>query len=72
MTTFIDLCLRGEALPEEIDHFVDEWHAGDSELSLKDYLGFTSEEYSLWLKGSKYLPGILASRKHKTPLRRVG
>lgn len=34
---------------------VNDWHEHySSELSLREYLGFTKEEYNCWMKGSKY------------------
>ncbi len=41
---FVNLCLRGEALADQIDDYVDQWHNGDSEEELSDFLGLTPEE----------------------------
>lgn len=48
--SFIDACLAGDCLTDEIDDFVDQWHEGDSQDSLSGFLGFTPEEYAVWIK----------------------
>ncbi|MGD6943438.1 hypothetical protein ACQCT6_15570 [Cytobacillus gottheilii] len=61
--TFIELCLDGEALIDEIDDYVDEWHEGDSDRELHEYLGLSELEYSLFVeKGDAFLKQILNSR----------
>ena len=32
MSSFIEMCLSGDALPDDIDDFVDKWHESDSDL----------------------------------------
>ncbi|MES1241810.1 MAG: hypothetical protein ABUT39_09350 [Acidobacteriota bacterium] len=61
--SFVDLCRRGEAVPEQIDDFVDLWHEGASELSLHDFLGMTWEEYSAWVANPGLLPRIIAAHR---------
>lgn len=39
-------CKCGDSCACKIDDRVDEWHKGDSELPLHEYLGMTWEEYS--------------------------
>lgn len=34
----------------EIDDLIDEWHEGDSPLSLAEYLGMTDGQYSEWVE----------------------
>lgn len=53
--TFVDLCGRGDASPDQIDDFIDLWHEDGSGLSLHDFLGMTWEEYSAWVVN----PGLL-------------
>lgn len=65
--TFIDLCGRGKAIPDQIDDFIDLWHEGGSELSLHEFLGMTWEEYSAWVVNPSLLPGVIeAHRRGKT------
>ena len=66
--TFIDLCLAGEVLLEEIDDFVDSWHSAPCGMTLHDYLGMTAEEYSLWLREPDALPYIITARHEQKPL----
>lgn len=56
MATFRQKCLQGEAVIEQLDDYIDDWHKSSSPVSLADFLGFTDDEYALWL--SK--PGVLA------------
>ncbi len=66
--TFIDLCLAGNVLLEEIDEFVDQWHEAPAGSELHDYLGMTKEEYSLWLRVPDALPYIIKARHENEPL----
>lgn len=59
MSNFIDKCLEGVALPDDIDDFVDSWHDQDSGLSLHRFLGMTKKEYSLWVADPDVLPYII-------------
>ena len=65
---FINLCLAGKTLPEEIDEFVDAWHADPEGGELHDYLGMTEEEYSLWLLVPDALLCILKARRDREML----
>ena len=62
--TFIEMCLSGDAYSEDIDNFIDLWH--DSEAghgqTLREYLGFTNEEYVMWMKDPNALVDILQDR----------
>jgi len=63
---FIELCLAGEVLEDEIDDFVERWHEGDSEeTSLHDFLGMDWDEYSLWATNPSILKFILSAHKKK-------
>jgi hypothetical protein len=53
---------------DEIDDFVDGWHDDPRNLPLYEHLGFTKDEYALWLRSPDSLQLILNSRKHKIPL----
>jgi hypothetical protein len=61
--TFVDLCLKGEVLAEEIDDFVDAWHEGGTGKPLYAFLGMTREEYGLWVEKPAALSIILEARK---------
>lgn len=61
--SFLALCLKGKALAEDIDDYVALWHRSDTPVSLQDFLGFTKEEYSHWLKDERALRRILFCRK---------
>jgi len=63
MSSFIEKCLRGEVLLEEIDDFVDAWHEGESRLPLHKFLGMTKSEYSLWVVDPAVLPFIVMAHQ---------
>jgi hypothetical protein len=67
--TFVDLCLDGAVLMDEIDDFVDLWHEDEAITEpLHDFLGMTAEEYSLWVEKPASLRLILAAREEGAPL----
>jgi hypothetical protein len=68
---FIDLVLEGDAFETEIDDFVEEWHNGESDLSLTEFLGFTKEEYALWVEQPQSLRSILFCRKNEINVEEV-
>jgi len=65
---FIEQVLEGEVLETEIDDFVEQWHESDSQETLAEYLGFTDEEYALWVEQPESLRSILFCRKHDIDL----
>jgi len=73
-STFVQKCLAGEALLDDIDDYVHLWHegAGDPDASLADFLGFTDEEYKLWAEKPNSLPFILNAQKSGIRLSEAG
>ncbi|MET0081141.1 MAG: hypothetical protein ABW119_22025 [Candidatus Thiodiazotropha lotti] len=69
MSNFIQMCVNGDVLTEEIDDFVDQWHEDDSDVPLNVYLGMTKLEYKLWIADSAVLPYIVTAHKEH---RKVG
>ncbi len=59
MSNFIEKCLKGQVLPDDIDDFIDSWHEEDSDQPLHRYLGMTRSEYSLWVADPDVLPYIV-------------
>jgi hypothetical protein len=71
MASFIELCLSGDVLADEIDDFIDLWHdnkAGQDQ-ELHEFLGMTWDEYSVWVTRPSVFPYILSARKHHQTLR---
>jgi hypothetical protein len=62
---FIQLCLEGHALLDEIDDYVDRWHDSDSTLELHEFLGMTLQEYAAWVKCPDMLAAIVTGRKRR-------
>jgi hypothetical protein len=64
---FVDLCLSGDVLEDEVDDFVESWHEDEnSTQELHEYLGMSWEEYSVWATRPSILPFILSARKNRT------
>lgn len=60
--TFIELHLEGKLLIEDINDFIDIWHASNSKKKLYEFLGMTKDEYSKWIINSNYLKTIIGNR----------
>jgi hypothetical protein len=73
--TFFDLYSRGQALPDDIDDFIDRWHEGGDpqagSLSLHEYLGLTRDGYELWVQAPDVLPQVLIARCESCALAEV-
>lgn len=68
--TFIDQCLRGTALPDEIDDYVEKWHEGEigQDLELRELLGMNSHEYAIWMRDANAIYSIIAAKRNKRPV----
>jgi hypothetical protein len=70
-TSFMDLCLQGKAMPDQIDEFVAKWHRQNGDQDIIPYLGMTPEEYDLFVRHPDALASIVEARREKKPLRAV-
>jgi hypothetical protein len=68
-SSFISLALGGQVLSDEIEDFVEAWHASESSLDIHEYLGMTFDEYSLWVSDPDAIDTILTARHTERPLR---
>jgi hypothetical protein len=68
---FLEKYLSGEVSAEDIDDYVDAWHAAPREEPIYEFLGLSREEYSLWLREPDALPYIAVARRAKKPLPKV-
>ena len=64
MSSFIQQCLNGNVLLEDIDDFIHQWHNTDSDLGIYDYLGMTRREYFLWVENPEILPHIVNAHRY--------
>lgn len=71
MYNFIQNCLTGDALLDEIDDYIDKWHDGDSDLPLHDYLGMSRDEYAAWIELPSNLTYIVAAHQYKVDYKDV-
>lgn len=60
--SFIQKCLRGEALVTDIDDYIDIWHTNDEQVSLHKFLGMTTREYEFWLHDPTMINFIISLR----------
>ena len=63
MSNFIEKCIQGSVLLDDIDDFIDEWHEGENDESLHKFLGMTESEYSLWVADPEILPFIVIAHQ---------
>ena len=61
--TFVEQCLDGVVDADAIGDFIVRWHGGEGGGSLPDFLGFSDEEYALWVERPAFLPAILATKR---------
>jgi hypothetical protein len=60
---FIELCLAKKVSPEDVDDFVDHWHAVPQPgVELRDYLGMSPSEYVAFMKDADSLYKTLFDR----------
>lgn len=64
--SFVERCLAGTALPDEIDDYVDMWHNNEAGqgLPLHAFLGMDEHEYSLWMRDPCAIYGIVKAHKN--------
>ena len=63
MSNFIQDCISGDALLSEIDDYIDNWHEGDSDLPLHEFLGMSLDEYSAFVAESDVLPLVITAHR---------
>ena len=63
MSNFISYCISGDALMSEIDDYISNWHEGNVEGELYDYLGMSKKEYALFVEDENYLGIIISAHK---------
>lgn len=63
--SFMDRCLRGAAVPAEINAYVEDWHAGKRGVgvALHDLLGLNPAEYGRWMRDSRSIYAIVTERR---------
>lgn len=74
--TFVDACLDGDALLDEIETWVERWHDSGGQphgtaTSLDEYLGFTDDEGRLWAEKPQSLRFIVAAHRAGTSVKTV-
>lgn len=68
---FIDACINGDALYDEIDDYIDEWHDGDYTEDMYEFLGMTKIEYRLWVENDNILKYIIKAHMENKDIQDV-
>lgn len=68
--TFMDQVLQGRIFDPStaIDDFIDEWHELAPEKDLDEWLGFSPEEYALFVEKPELLSAVFAARRNNMAL----
>ena len=61
--TFVELVFAGDATEADLDEFIERWHESDDGRPIHKYLGFSRDEYALWVEQPEALKFILFSKK---------
>lgn len=48
--TFYELYSQGKITEENIGDYIEQWHTGDSELTIYEFLGLTQDQYRYWVE----------------------
>ena len=57
------MVFAGDATEADLDDFIDRWHESEDGRPIHQYLGFTRDEYALWVEQPEALKFILFSKK---------
>ena len=57
--TFLEMCQRSEASPDDINNFIKWYESNKPDISLYEFLGMSVEEYRWWEKNPNILPTII-------------
>src|SRR3954468_11442438 len=68
---FIDQVLDGAALWTDIEAYVQRWHEERPADELHEFLGFTPDEYALWVEQPRALRLIIAARERHQPVQEL-
>ena len=68
MSDFIQKCINGDALLEEVNDFIDSWHESDVDTPLHTFLGMSEQEYRLFVQDENYLAWIVAAQREEKPV----
>jgi hypothetical protein len=71
MSNFIQDCLAGRVLLDDIDDYVEKWHEGGTNMPIEEFLGMTPTDYRVWAKNPDMLGIIIAAHKQNKPVTKV-
>lgn len=60
---YMEACFAGEALQDEIEDYIEEWHESGSSEEIYEFLGMTEDEYAIWVENDSMLRTIFHARK---------
>jgi len=62
MATFVQLWIEGKVTEDRIDDFIERHRSGDPK-PLQEFLGFSKDEYTQWVKSPSSLSSILNKKE---------
>lgn len=71
MNTFLEQARAGTVGAADVDDFVERWHEGEGEGTLREFLGLTVEEYGRWLREPSALNEIIGAGQGQRTLHRA-
>lgn len=66
MSTFVDAVLSGDAVPCDVDDWIDAWHVRPSDAPLHDWLGLTPDEYAEFVVNPSTLSMFIERRRESS------
>ena len=67
--SFIENCINGDAICEEIDDYIDKWHEMDCKSTLREFLGMSEYEYAAFVEDESIIDRIVSARINKVAFR---
>lgn len=68
---FIQACIDADVLVDQIDDYIDEWHDGDYDVEIYEFLGMTQEEYRLWVENDSMIKYIIIAHMENKSIEEV-
>ncbi|MBV8362431.1 MAG: hypothetical protein JO189_31535 [Deltaproteobacteria bacterium] len=63
--TFVERYVNGEVCADDVDDYIDAWHAHPNHQELHEFLGMSKEEYAAWLRDPEVLAEIARARRER-------
>lgn len=71
MSSFVDDVISADAILDEIDDYLNDWHNSNTDATVYEYLGMTEEEYFLWVENDYLLKYIISAHEQSKSITEV-